>query len=164
MKQALYGTSAVLAILISSAGAAAQTTHNVQLVGFTFIPPTLKIDTGDTVHWEWVEGVHNVESGIIVAGAGVPDGNFLSGAPTGVVGTTFDVVFDQAFLDAQPMPGNVYPYYCLVHTGLNMAGTITVNAPPAVPAMSVWGAVALIVVMLAAATTVFARRSRVCVH
>lgn len=114
----------MVAIAAGHGAAAGATTHTVELVGFEFIPRDLVIDVGDTVHWVWVTGFHNVESGTIVAGTGVPDGNFLSGNPTS--GVTFDLVFDQAMLDANPMPGNIYVYYCVVHAGLNMAGTITV--------------------------------------
>ena len=42
---------------------------------------------------------------------------------------TYEVVFDQAFLDANPEPADVYPYYCMVHVGFEMVGCITVDAP-----------------------------------
>ncbi len=116
----------MVAIAAGHGTEARATTHLVELVGFEFIPSELVIDVGDTVHWVWVTGFHNVESGTIAAGIGVPDGNFRSGNPTS--GATFDLVFDQARLDAKPMPGNIYPYYCIVHAGSNMAGTITVIA------------------------------------
>ncbi|MCH8148886.1 MAG: hypothetical protein IH987_13050, partial [Planctomycetes bacterium] len=104
----------------------AQTTHNVELDGIEFVEADITIDVGDTVQWEWVSGFHNVESGVIDGLFGNPDGNFRSGDPTLVVGTTFDRLFDQTFLDANVMPGDVYPYYCFVHTNVGMAGTITV--------------------------------------
>ena len=145
----------IVTLSLSTGGAHAQTTHNVLLDGVVFDPASITVDIGDTVHWEWVTGNHNVESGVIVAGLGVSDGNFISGAPTSVPGTTFDLLVDQAFLDANPMPGDVYPYYCLVHTGVDMAGTISV-APP-VPTVSEWGVVAMILLILAAGTVVLAR-------
>jgi len=148
-------------VLLVGGAATAQTTHNVDLSGFTFTPANLTIDAGDTVHWVWVSGTHNVESGVIVAGVGVPDGNFTSGASTSVVGTTFDVVFDPAFLTANPMPGNVYPYYCVVHAAVNMAGTITVRKP--IPTVSEWGLVAFGLTLLAAGTVLVLRRSRAAV-
>ena len=101
-------------------------TQRVELIGIEFVSADVVLDVGDTVHWVWVTGFHNVVSGTIAAGIGVPDGNFRSGNPT--FGATFDLVFDQALLDAKPMPGNIYPYYCVVHAGLGMAGTITVIA------------------------------------
>lgn len=138
--------------------AEAQTTHDVFLDGFEFIPADITINVGDTVHWEWVSGTHNVESGEIVAGSGVPDGNFRSGDPTGVVGTTYDLVFDQAFLDANPMPDAVYPYYCVVHANVNMAGTITVAGPQNVPAASHWGLIVMGLLIAVGAAVVLVRR------
>ncbi len=112
--------------------ASAQTTHTVELVGFTFVPDDLTIAVGDTVHWDWVSGgSHNVESGVVQGGIPTHDGNFTSGAPVFAPGPTFDVLFDQAFLDAHPITGDVYPYYCIVHIlAFDMSGTITVAGPP----------------------------------
>ena len=108
--------------------ASAQTTHNVTLEGALFIQADLTIAVGDTVHWQWVSGNHNVVSGV----GGVHDGNFNSGDPVfpGDPPTTFDVVFDQAFLDAHPKPDNIYPYYCIVHLIQGMTGTVTVQKGP----------------------------------
>ncbi len=147
--------------LLVAAAAQAQTTHDVDLSGFSFLPADITIDTGDTVHWIWVSGQHNVESGEIAGGFGVPDGNFISGAPTLVVGTTYDVIFDQAFLDANPMPGDVYPYYCVIHAGVNMAGTITVVDP--IPTVSEWGLAALGLVLLIAGSVLVVRRGKTAV-
>lgn len=99
--------------------------YTVEVTGRTFIPADLTIDVGDTVHWVWGVGIHNVESGV----GGTHDGNFRSGDPVG--GITYDLVFDQDFLDARPMSGNVYPYYCAVHVALGMVGSITVQAASA---------------------------------
>ena len=100
-------------------------THTVELDGGGFLPADVTVNVGDTVHWVWIGGLHNVESGV----GGVFDGNFRSGDPTGAAGTTFDLTFDQAFLDANPMPGNAYPYYCSVHVAIGMVGFVTVNVP-----------------------------------
>ena len=117
----------VAGICLASTSAVAQTTVTVQLLGGnSFSPADVTIQVGDTVQWEWVAGNHNVESGTVVSGSGVPDGNFRSGNPTPIGGTTFDVVFDQAFLDANAMSGNVYPYYCDPHAGVGMIGSVTV--------------------------------------
>lgn len=145
----------IVAFSLGSGVTHAQTTHNVILDGIVFDPASVTVDIGDTVHWEWVTGNHNVESGVIEAGLGVPDGNFLSGAPTSVPGATFDLLVDQAFLDANPMPGDVYPYYCFVHTGVDMAGTISISPP--IPTVSEWGVAAMILLILTAGTVVLAR-------
>lgn len=102
----------------------AQTTHDVTLSGFDFTPEELTIDVGDTVHWVWSSGTHNVVSGV----GGVHDGNFNSSAAT--FGITFDVIFDQTFLNGNPMPNNEYPYYCEPHLVYGMIGKITVQAGP----------------------------------
>ncbi len=96
--------------------------------GFIFVPAILTVELGDTVEWEWFGGLHNVESGV----DGVHDGNFRSGDPTDVIGTTFEVTFDQEFLDEHPMPGNAYPYFSAVEMDLKfgMTGTIIVNVSP----------------------------------
>ena len=129
MKRDIIDATVVLLAYSVASVASAQTTQNVQLSGAAFTPANITITVGDTVHWIWSSGVHNVESGVIVSGSGQHDGNFRSGDPTGTVGTTYDVVFNQAFLNANPMPGSVYPYYCVVHAFMNMAGSITVQGP-----------------------------------
>ena len=101
------------------------TTVNVSVgPGFVFTPADITISTGDTVHWFWAGGFHNVESGV----GGTHDGNFRSGNATSSTSTTFDVTFDEAFLAAHPMTDNVYPYYCVVHEAFGMTGTVTVAA------------------------------------
>lgn len=124
----LSGVVLVTAIMLASAGprTLAQTTHTVELIGTNFVPQNIVIDVGDIVHWVWVSGLHNVESGVVVNGVGVHDGIFISGSPTGIGGTTYDLTFDEAFLQAHPMPDNRYDYYCIVHTSVDMVGTVTV--------------------------------------
>jgi plastocyanin len=94
--------------------------------GFTFSPADVQIELDDTVHWFWAGGFHNVESGV----GGVHDGNFRSGNATSDTNTTFDVRFDSTYLADHPMPGNVYPYYCIIHVGGGMVGSVTVQIPP----------------------------------
>ncbi len=116
---------AFVAFAISGLGAVvcAQTTHTVNLAGMSFSPAHSTIDVGDTVRWVWLAGIHDVESG--TSGANIGDGKFSAGDPV-FAPHTFQVVFDRTFLDANPMPNNVYPYYCSVHFGFGMTGTITV--------------------------------------
>jgi plastocyanin len=117
----------------AAAPAFAQKTHIVEVGAFgddLFDPEDLTIAVGDTVQWLWVDDEdHNVESGV----DGVHDGNFTSGSPTDVVGTTFEVTFDQAFLDANPMPDDHYPYYCILHFDDGMIGSVTVEPAAACP-------------------------------
>lgn len=104
-----------------------QTTHNVDLIGVTFVEQNITVEIGDTIHWEWISGgFHNVESGGVVGGVGVPDGSFRSGDATSVVGTTFDLLVDQEFVDNNPTADNVYDYYCVVHAAVDMVGSFTI--------------------------------------
>ncbi len=129
----------VTAALVFAAVSATAATHDVT-VGpgglFVFSPADITIAVGDTVHWVWDSGGHNVASGV----PGTPTPYFLSGPPD-LAGTTFDVVFDAAFLIANPVPGDVYDYYCQPHGELfGMVGSVTVTAFTAVPDEAVsWG-------------------------
>ena len=60
----------------------------------------------------------------------MPDGNFISGGPTGEVGHTFEVTFHGPFLANHPMPANVYPYFCGLHWEDGQVGTIVVKPHP----------------------------------
>ena len=114
-------SSLLVGAVLSPLGAA-QTTHNVNLFSSSFSPKNITVEVGDTVRWTWVTGAHNVVSGF----EGTPDGIFsslLTSAPF-----TFEVTFDQAFVDANPVPGNRYDYYCIVHLP-GMVGSVTVNQP-----------------------------------
>ncbi len=121
------GAAVAVAVLALGGLPAGQTTHSVSVSGLSFSPQDLKIDLGDTVRWVWGNGLHNVESGV----NGIPDGAFTSGVPVAQQGNVFSVVFDPAFLAAHPHSGNAYPYYCVVHLGFGMTGTVTVRTPAA---------------------------------
>ncbi|TAJ16620.1 MAG: hypothetical protein EPO68_10780 [Planctomycetota bacterium] len=118
----------LLATLLAAtcAGLAHAATHNVTAVGNTYSPKNLQIVVGDTVNWSW-GGFHNVTSGI----GGAPDGIFTSGSP--VFGGSLSITFDQAFIDANPVPGNIYNYFCDTHVSFGMEGLIRVNMPPQGP-------------------------------
>jgi len=119
------------AAALTASAAQAQTTHVVLNGGANneFTPANLSIQVGDTVVWDWVGGFHDVESG---DSSGTPDGIFDSGAATANQSTTFSVTFDQAFLDANPVPGNDYGYYCSVHSTVGQVGNIHVALPATV--------------------------------
>ncbi len=125
-----YAPSVFVGALLA-ATASAQVTHTVDVGdavgGFVYSPADIVINVGDTVDWVWVSGFHDVESG----NGGAPDGIFDSGDPE-LPPATFSVTFDQAFLDANPVPGNVYNYYCSIHVSFLMFGSVTVNIPPSV--------------------------------
>ncbi|MEM7309154.1 MAG: plastocyanin/azurin family copper-binding protein [Planctomycetota bacterium] len=121
---------ALAAVLALGGSLSAQITQDVALTGFDFIDATsltgdTVINVGDTVRWTWFEGLHDVKSG----SGGIANGIFDSGNPV-LPPQTFEITFDQAFLDANPVPGNVYEYYCSIHVSFGMDGTVTVNTPP----------------------------------
>lgn len=102
------------------------TTHTVNVgPGFTFSPTNLTVQVGDTVDWNWVSGLHDVASG----SGGIPNGIFATGPATSVPGVHLTVVFDEAFLTANPVTNNKYDYFCVIHAGFGMAGSIKVNIP-----------------------------------
>ncbi len=90
-----------------------------------FSPADIIINVGDTVRWTWDSGGHNVGSGL----PGNPTPFFLSG-PLAPAGTVFEVLFDQAFLDANPVLDNVYDYHCHPHGFFKMIGSVTVVVCP----------------------------------
>ncbi len=150
------GAALLCAVMLMSAGdLCSQTVHTVTLSdGLTFSPSSLTIDVSDTVDWVWT-GImeHNVVSGV----SGIPDGSFSSGVSV-FAPNTFSVTFDQAFLTANPMPGNAYPYYCDPHVFFGMTGTVTVQVPPAVPALPPWGVVVMALTLLAGTIFLLLRR------
>ncbi|MHC4109097.1 MAG: hypothetical protein ACYSTY_13540 [Planctomycetota bacterium] len=88
---------------------------------FVFSPEDIVVDVGDTVRWTWDSEGHNVGSGL----PGDPTPFFLSGPPA-PAGTVFEVLFDQAFLDANPVLDSVYDYHCHPHGDFGMVGSVTV--------------------------------------
>ena len=120
----------LLVPLALAGGLHAQTTHIVNNgPAFDFVPADITIDVGDTVKWVWVGGLHNVESGV----GGISDGIFSSGAPPPPPPEPSSAItFDQAFLSANPVVGDVYNYFCVIHVALGQTGTVTVKQPPVV--------------------------------
>lgn len=105
----------MLAFLVN--GAAAQTTHDVNQLNFSFVPADLTIQAGDIVQWNWSAGFHTVTSGPPCS----PDGLF--DAPLDPSHPNFSHLFDT--------PGT-YPYFCRPHCLMGMTGTIIV-VPPCQP-------------------------------
>lgn len=85
----------------------------------SFAPATQTVLVSDTVHWLWNDTFqHSTTSGSCPGGVcGPPDGNWDSGLPVFGPGVTFDHVFTQT---------GTYTYYCKVHGGFGMTGTIEV--------------------------------------
>jgi len=115
---------ALLATALTSAASA--DTIVVQQVNFTFQPADIVINAGDTVRWVWNGGDHDVTEGT----DGTVDGNEDFFGLLDPQNQTFEVVFDAAFLAANPQPGNLYNYFCSPHFFFGMVGTVTVVDQP----------------------------------
>ena len=99
----------------------------VTVSDFSFTPTNPTIAVGDTVQWNNILGIHNVEAcdGVLdpiqCGGQVAAQGAFTSGAAAPApwsFSKTFTVI------------GN-NPYFCVVHVGIGMTGLITVQAPAA---------------------------------
>lgn len=75
---------------------------------FAYEPAAIRVDTGTTVVFEWVNGYHNVVD---------EDGNFESEL-TDENGFTFEHQFDSA---------GTYLYFCQPHKGQGMKGAVVVE-------------------------------------
>ena len=114
--------------LFAATPAFGQTTHKVSVGpngNDTFSPGHVYIRKGDTVRWVWVSGRHNVHS---------TQGAFYSGTPTRAP-FTFEVVFDAAFVAANPPTGGGYTYQCDPHAP-GMTGKVNLDSAPQ-PTLSV---------------------------
>jgi len=87
-----------------------------------FSPQDITVDVGDTVRWVHTGGTHDVVEGT----DGTIDGDEAFNGALDSFSTTFEVVFDAAFLAANPRPGHRYDYFCTPHFILGMIGSVTV--------------------------------------
>jgi plastocyanin len=87
----------------------------------TFSPASVNISTGDTVRWTWAGNVHSVTSGTPCT----PDSQFCSpndiNCSAGVTNNT-GFVYQHTFNQA-----GTFSYFCIVHCGAGMTGTVTVS-------------------------------------
>ena len=158
IRSALIGGLVLTATFVGASEVAAQTTHIVDQINFTFAPQDITIEVGDTVEWRWTSGDHTVTEGTGPFPTGGEAFNSLLQNTTPV----FSVTFDASFLAANPRPGNVYDYYCVPHLAFGQIGSVTVSAgPPAIPTMGEWGVIVLSVLLLGAGAFVIMRRREV---
>jgi plastocyanin len=91
-----------------------QTKHIIEVSDFEFTPSDINITVGDTVLWQWIEGMHTTTSDAVTG----PD--------------TWDAIIDQfnpTFSIVITAPG-LHRYYCIPHggpNGIGMAGTINAS-------------------------------------
>jgi plastocyanin len=86
-----------------------QTKHVVMVSNNVFTPQDINITVGDTVEWQWVEGIHTTTSDDIT-GPDVWDSPITSSVPV------FSVVITTE---------GVHNYHCIPHLALGMIGSIT---------------------------------------
>jgi plastocyanin len=104
-----------LLIALALAGVATAADFDVNQVDLTFDPDEIMIEVGDTVHWNWSQGIHTVTSG---DSPGDPDAGDLFDAPLDAGNPVFSYTFDTA---------GTYNYFCRPHFSLQMIGTVIVE-------------------------------------
>lgn len=82
---------------------------------------TVKINEGDTVLWQWVNGSHTITSG---TGSADPNAGVMFNANSNTANRQFQFTFPNA---------GVYPYFCVFHEGSNMIGYVQVQSLTGVP-------------------------------
>ena len=111
----------ILILLMCSVSAAA-TVHEVQISGTTFSPASIQIEAGDTVRWINDGGFHNVvaDDGSFkcsdLCEIAPNDGNGLPSSSWNVIEITFNNI-------------GIFDYFCEVHVGLGMTGSVEVVFP-----------------------------------
>ena len=114
----LWVRASLILLILGAAPASQGTTFTVQIApggSLIFSPPSQTIAVGDTVHWVWGASGHSTTSGNPCTANGTWDSGVQS------TGFTFDVTFPTA---------GTFNYFCSVHCGLGMTGTIIVGPPP----------------------------------
>ena len=120
----------------------AQSTHTVTTVApFSFSPVNITIALGDSVMWTGLGGnillFHNAaETDCPATPTSVPNGGFSSGFPGTVA--TFTHTFNT--------PGT-FCYICEAHVFDGMFGSVTVEAPTAIPALLELGMLGMVLVL-----------------
>jgi len=123
MKLCPYLTCLLFASLLILPKIAWCETHVVEITNARrFSPRSVTIEQGDTVQWVWKANGHDVVSGK----KGRYNKNFRT-KTTGSQGDTFQVIFNQKFLNRHPVNNNRYNYYCTPHWEEGMTGSIRVR-------------------------------------
>jgi plastocyanin len=94
----------------------------VNQINLIFTPADITINEGDTVRWVWNNGNHTVTEGSDLVVDGNEAFNYVLRSDNPIV----DVVFDAAFLAANPRPNDRYDYFCEPHVVFGMVGVVNV--------------------------------------
>ncbi len=113
-----FKAAVVLTCVLLGAGVpAAADTVEVAAVGFTFVPPNVIINEGDSVHWTGLGGGFHTVAEVDGAAAFVWNGGFHSPAAASEFTFTFTA-------------SGLYHFICEPHVLDGMRGTVTVNEVP----------------------------------
>jgi plastocyanin len=96
----------------------AATIHNIDVADFQFTPSAINVRAGDTLRWNWVNGLHTVTSGAACTPSGLFNAPISSGSPV------FNYVIPHSF-------SGLLPYHCVPHCTFSMEGSATVVGFPA---------------------------------
>ena len=141
----LRGAVALTCAVLCWAVPANAATVEVTTVGLSFSPADVKINPGDSVHWTGLP-THTVAE-VDTPTSNIWNGGFHSAA----LATEFTFVFNT--------PG-VFHYICEPHVISGMRGTVTVNAPEPIPAVSAWGLLVTTVLIIGVGIALFRRTQR----
>jgi plastocyanin len=85
--------------------------------GYQFTPESFEVASGDTVHWVWRDGGHNVRV------RSKPGGSDWEGTPGGATDT-----YSEGYVHAFTFEtSGEYEYYCAPHQSLGLEGSFTVR-------------------------------------
>jgi plastocyanin len=105
----------ILAVsLLVAAIPAMATKYIVEAINYQFVPSELNnLKPGDTIRWQWVEGMHTTTSVTIPSSAASWDAELSSASP---------------FFEYVPVAPGDYSYKCTPHEGLGMVGHFSVES------------------------------------
>ncbi|MDB5284733.1 MAG: hypothetical protein JWO06_3808 [Bacteroidota bacterium] len=122
-KSTLRNIKTLFFVILFSAGVTElfATTHTITVQNFSFSPDSINASVGDTIVWQWVNGIHTTTSTNIPSGAATWNSSITTAVQT------FSYVLTVS---------GTYRYYCSVHnfTGVIIAsGTSSVERVDASP-------------------------------
>jgi plastocyanin len=116
MKNSIYYLkTAIMLIIIILAYQASAAIHTITVQDYIFTPASIaNVKVGDTIHWDWLGGIHTTTSTTIPTGAAPWDHPMTS------TSTSFEYI--------PTLPG-VYNYHCSIHFSMGMIASFTVVSP-----------------------------------